>query len=395
MSDIENTNNFKELTMLDASLRPYFLDFHNRLNELAFPATLVGIDGLKLMFSLGDYDETMSPTTGLDMKKPGESDNHVFTCFPEMYRNPDDPASSVRKNLEHLRDTDSKKVICYIDVDNKEQTDKFVEIFGGKISEIRISGAAHGAPMNFNDVSKLLIPGGRMFNPYLYNLCKKDLILYQDREGSRERLMEKIDAVPDDYVKLGKDDAHTEFLKTLTTGTIRDLGRQLRIYNKILALVRTYPFRNKLEFNIDDIMAGSGDLTADSLYGAIKNGVILLQTMIAVGEELIPDAFISRMNIEEPYHQYQLTLVRRGDDLKTANITRPEPNVGADSNSIETSQPTEVPKPPTEVPKQSMFSRLKNPFTKKLGGRRRRSNKARRTRRTRARIGYKRRSMRK
>lgn len=81
----------------------------------------------------------------------------VFFCKPW-------PSDSLQENIDYLLTHYSKKkIICFIDADNKEQIKKFVNLFCGRFSLIDGHGG-HCPHLEFTDIQRLLKEGAYAMN---------------------------------------------------------------------------------------------------------------------------------------------------------------------------------------------------------------------------------------
>ncbi len=69
--------------------------------------------------------------------------------------------TSVDENLAYLDSKGANKLLCIIDVNNKEQTDNFVRLFG-RNAELISNDTAHSPPFPPTVCNRLLIPGGKV-----------------------------------------------------------------------------------------------------------------------------------------------------------------------------------------------------------------------------------------
>ena len=136
-------------TIKDLLPNEHILNFHE--NVTALPDWLG--EHLKIILGAGD-NEQFKGTVNVDAFSMFD----VFFCYPEDYE------GSLRRNVEYLiKHFYHKKVICFIDINNSEQVDRFCNLFQNRFSLVD-GYDMHTPHLSFYCIEKILEPGGIAVN---------------------------------------------------------------------------------------------------------------------------------------------------------------------------------------------------------------------------------------
>lgn len=127
---------------------PQILNFHDATAPA--PATAMPLNGLRLMMGAGDLNHGGMP----NIQKFDTYD--VFFCQPWDWN------GSLLENVTYLA-TQPNKLLCFIDINNKEQVKSFTTLFAGRFSFIDGHGG-HSPHFEMGALRKLLQVGGTAAN---------------------------------------------------------------------------------------------------------------------------------------------------------------------------------------------------------------------------------------
>ena len=110
-------------------------------------------DHLKIILGAGDHEQ-FKDTLNVDAFSMFD----VFFCYPEDYE------GSLRRNVEYLIEHFyHKKVICFIDITDYAQVDRFCNLFQNRFSLVD-GYDSHTPHLPFDCIEKILEPGGIAVN---------------------------------------------------------------------------------------------------------------------------------------------------------------------------------------------------------------------------------------
>ncbi len=115
--------------------------------------------GLKVICGPGDYVHFRPSLNRFVTNVEQYIDYDVFVCYGDSGVHQREAHTSVEENERYLIDHNHNKLICLIDINNKEQMENFTRLFGNKV--IHINRQDHHSPIfEMNDAFKLLKAGG-------------------------------------------------------------------------------------------------------------------------------------------------------------------------------------------------------------------------------------------
>jgi hypothetical protein len=86
---------------------------------------------------------------------------NIFVCLPEA------PLDMIVKNIDYIIKNESNKIICFIDLTNKDKVEKFIQTFENQINMIGFGGGHFVSLPNHKCFGKLLKPDGYSLLPQI------------------------------------------------------------------------------------------------------------------------------------------------------------------------------------------------------------------------------------
>jgi hypothetical protein len=253
------------------------LNFHDGMPVL--PDWLVG--NLRLMMGAGDLNHDGIP----NVAKFNTYD--VFLCQPWDWN------GSLLENVTHLLTT--RKVLCFLDINNPNQVAAFTELFSGRFAFIDGHGG-HCPHFVMSDVQKLLQNGGKATNIYEYS---ESCLQYSDLQCFLEK----------GYIpNCTTHNILTGRLYNVPAGT--DVDTQLR--EKISQLLRTV---TQIQFS-DDTLAELSSLPTRSLQNILR--ILMFDNQMPVN---LKGAYVQLQKDWQDDAYQTFVVTKEAPDFKTDRIS--------------------------------------------------------------------------